>query len=63
MVKTSAEHTLAKAPEATLTFWLFKIVAIILGETDGDVISMLMNLGYLVGTGIFAAVFLVSVAV
>ncbi|MBX4298726.1 hypothetical protein K4H04_23495, partial [Mycobacterium tuberculosis] len=33
-----------------------------LGETGGDAVSMSMNLGYLVGTGIFAAVFLVSVA-
>ncbi|EFP65275.1 putative membrane-anchored protein [Ralstonia sp. GP73] len=62
MMKTSTEHALAKVPEVTLAFWLLKIAATTLGETGGDAVSMSMNLGYLVGTGIFAAVFLVSVA-
>lgn len=61
-MKTSTEHALAKVPEVTLAFWLLKIAATRLGETGGDAVSMSMNLGYLVGTGIFAAVFLVSVA-
>ena len=61
-MKTSTEHALAKVPEVTLAFWLLKIAATTLGETGGDAVSMSMNLGYLVGTGIFAAVFLVSVA-
>lgn len=61
-MKTSTEHALAKVPEVTLAFWLLKIAATTLGETCGDAVSMSMNLGYLVGTGIFAAVFLVSVA-
>ncbi|MFO1519437.1 MAG: hypothetical protein U1F57_07250, partial [bacterium] len=34
-----------------------------LGETGGDAVSMSMNLGYLVGTGIFAAIFFVMVAI
>lgn len=60
-MKTSTEQALAKVPEVTLGFWLIKIAATTLGETGGDAVSMSMNLGYLVGTGIFAAIFLVSV--
>ena len=60
-MKTSPEHALAKVPEVTLGFWLIKIAATTLGETGGDAVSMSMNLGYLVGTLIFAAVFLVAV--
>ena len=57
----SAEHTLSKVPEVTLIFWIIKIAATTLGETGGDAVSMSMNLGYLVGTAIFAAVFIVAV--
>ncbi|MES2361205.1 MAG: hypothetical protein V4646_05340 [Pseudomonadota bacterium] len=60
-MKTSTEHALAKVPEVTLGFWLIKIAATTLGETGGDAVSMSMNLGYLIATGIFAAIFLVSV--
>lgn len=42
-------------------FWIIKIAATTLGETGGDAVSMSMNLGYLIGTVIFAAVFLVAV--
>jgi uncharacterized membrane-anchored protein len=48
---------LAKVPEVTLVFWLAKIAATTLGETAGDAVSMSMNLGYLVGTLIFASLF------
>lgn len=57
----SANHALSKVPEVSLIFWLMKIAATTLGETGGDAVSMSMNLGYLVGTIIFAAVFLVAV--
>ncbi|HVM32659.1 MAG TPA: hypothetical protein VMU88_05960 [bacterium] len=40
-----------------------KIAATTLGETGGDSVSMSLNLGYLVGTAIFAVLFLVAVAV
>lgn len=53
---------LSKVPALTLSFWLIKIAATTLGETGGDAVSMSLNLGYLVGTGIFATVFLVAVA-
>ena len=60
-MKTSSEQTLAKVPEITLGFWLIKIAATTLGETGGDAVSMSMNLGYLIGTGIFAVIFLAAV--
>jgi uncharacterized membrane-anchored protein len=56
------DEALSKVPEVTLLFWVIKIAATTLGETGGDSVSMSMNLGYLVGTAIFAAVFLVAVA-
>ncbi len=55
------KQTLSKVPEVTLIFWIIKIAATTLGETGGDAVSMSMNLGYLVSTGIFAAVFLLAV--
>ena len=61
MNKTT-EYTLSKVPEVTLIFWIIKIAATTLGETGGDAVSMSMHLGYLVGTAIFAAVFLIAVA-
>lgn len=60
-MKTPTEQALAKVPEVTLGFWLIKIAATTLGETGGDAVSMSMNLGYLVSTGIFAVLFLVAV--
>ena len=45
---------MSKVPEVTLLFWIIKIAATTLGETGGDAVSMSMNLGYLVATGIFA---------
>lgn len=55
------ENSLSKVPAVTLVFWIIKIAATTLGETGGDAVSMSMHLGYLVGTAIFAAVFLVAV--
>lgn len=58
----TSEHTLSKVPEVTLLFWIIKIAATTLGETGGDAVSMSMNLGYLVGTAIFATIFFIAVA-
>jgi uncharacterized membrane-anchored protein len=58
----SVQDAFAKVPQVTLTFWLIKIVATTLGETGGDWVTMSLNLGYLIGTGIFAVVFLGLVA-
>ena len=60
-MNTNAQESLSKVPEVTLIFWIVKIAATTLGETGGDAVSMSMNLGYLVGTGIFAAIFAVMV--
>ncbi|QDX21119.1 hypothetical protein FP568_07580 [Pandoraea pnomenusa] len=60
-MKESNQHALSKVPEVTLVFWVIKIAATTLGETGGDAVSMSMNLGYLVGTAIFAVIFAVAV--
>ncbi|MGK5081534.1 COG4705 family protein [Janthinobacterium sp. HLX7-2] len=57
----STEKALGKVPEVTLAFWVIKIAATTLGETGGDAVSMSMNLGYLIGTVIFFAIFLAAV--
>ncbi|WP_407148326.1 hypothetical protein [Bradyrhizobium sp. ORS 86] len=59
----------SKVPEVTLGFWLIKILATTLGETGGDAVTMSWlhadkypgNGGYLIGTGIFLAVFVAAV--
>src|ERR1017187_1988034 len=56
------EEMLTKVPEVTLVFWIIKMAATTLGETGGDAVSMSMNLGYLVATGIFAVIFIAAVA-
>ncbi len=42
---------------------VIKILATTLGETGGDAVSMSMDLGYLVSTGIFAVLFIIAVIV
>lgn len=56
------QKALSKVPEVTLLFWLIKIAATTLGETAGDALSMSLNLGYIVSTGIFAIIFAIAVA-
>ncbi len=60
-MNSESKQILSKVPEVTLVFWVIKILATTLGETGGDAVSMSMHLGYLVGTGIFAVVFLGAV--
>lgn len=55
------EATASKVPELILTFWIIKIAATTLGETLGDTVTMSMNLGYLIGTAIFATALLLLV--
>jgi len=62
-MNTEKQEMLSKVPAVTLVFWIIKILATTLGETGGDAVSMSMNLGYLVGTGIFALIFMVAVVV
>ena len=56
------EKAASKVPAVTLGFWVIKIAATTLGETGGDAVTMSMNLGYLVGTLIFASVLIVAVS-
>src|ERR1039458_8949088 len=58
----SSENLFSKVPAITLVFWIVKILCTTLGETGGDAVTMSMNLGYLVGTAIFAALFFIAVA-
>jgi len=63
MTKTAtARDALSKVPAVTLTFWIIKIAATTLGETGGDTVTMTMNLGYLIGTAIFATLLVILVA-
>ena len=60
-MNSSTQKALSKVPEVTWIFWIIKIAATTLGETGGDAVSMSMNLGYLMGTAIFAVIFLIAV--
>ncbi|MGF6696541.1 putative membrane-anchored protein [Paraburkholderia sp. MM5496-R1] len=55
-------HALSKVPQITLGFWIIKIAATTLGETGGDWVTMSLKLGYLIGTAIFAVIFIGLVA-
>ena len=59
----STIQKLSKVPEVTLGFWIIKIAATTLGETGGDAVTMTLGLGYLIGSAIFAAVFVVAVGI
>jgi uncharacterized membrane-anchored protein len=61
----------AKVPEVTLVFWIIKILCTTIGETGGDAFTMSFlgettgdanPNGYLIGTGVFALIFLIAVA-
>src|ERR1700761_3983664 len=54
--------SLSKVPAVTLGFWIIKILATTLGETGGDALSMTLNLGYAVSSGIFFVLFAGAVA-
>ena len=66
-----AKAALSKVPEVTLGFWIIKILATTIGETGGDAGTMSLfhadkdahNGGYLIGTGLFMAVFVACVIV
>jgi len=62
----------AKVPQVTLLFWIIKIFATTLGETGGDAVTMswlgettqeATGRGYLIGTAIFGAIFVVAVLI
>jgi uncharacterized membrane-anchored protein len=62
MTSNELREAASKVPAVTFTFWIIKILATTLGEVGGDAVTMSMNLGYLVGTAIFATVFAIFVA-
>jgi uncharacterized membrane-anchored protein len=61
-MNNDTRQVLSKVPELILIFWIIKILATTLGETAGDALSMSMNLGYLLSTFIFGAIFLFAVS-
>jgi uncharacterized membrane-anchored protein len=61
IVEANTQEGLSKVPEVALIFWIVKIAATTLGETGGDAVTMSMHLGYLIGTAIFATIFVVAV--
>jgi len=68
---TGVKVALSKVPEVTLGFWIIKILATTLGETGGDAVTMSLlhadkdahNGGYLIGAGVFMALFVAAVIV
>jgi uncharacterized membrane-anchored protein len=60
-VRYASGQAPAKVAAVTVGFWIAKVAATTLGETGGDWVTMSLDLGYLIGTGIFAAVFVVLV--
>jgi len=73
--ETTLTEVLSKVPAITLGFWIIKILATTLGEIGGDAVTMswlgettpnasasAWHPGYLIGTGIFAVIFAIAVA-
>src|SRR6202022_2768203 len=61
-MKSDARRILGKAiskvPQVTLGFWIIKVAATTLGETGGDWVTMSLKVGYLIGSAIFAVIFI-----
>lgn len=51
-----------KVATVTLAFWAMKVCATTVGETGGDLLSMTLNVGYLVSSLILVGLFLVTLA-
>ena len=58
---SSTPYEPSKVAAVTFGFWVVKALATTLGETGGDWVSMSLNLGYLVGSAIFAMAFVALV--
>lgn len=59
-MRSRTDDFVSKVPQATLAFWVIKILATTLGETGGDALSMQLHLGYAVASLIFLAFFAVT---
>lgn len=60
VVESQIPVPMNKLPQITLAFWIMKICATTLGETAGDLLSMTLNVGYLVSTIILLSFFAVT---
>lgn len=67
---TDTQKWIAKVPEVTLIFWIIKILCTTIGETGGDAFTMSYlgettaeanPNGYLIGTAVFAVIFIIAV--
>jgi len=58
--KDGVATTAGKVATVTFAFWIMKICATTLGETGGDMLSMTMNVGYLVSSLILISLFLIA---
>lgn len=63
---------IGKVPEVTLVFWIIKVLCTTIGETGGDTLTMSFlgettgaanPNGYLIGTVVFAVIFIIAVAI
>ena len=61
-IEKARTFAFSKVPEATLAFWIVKILATTVGETGGDALSMTLDLGYAVSSLIFLSFFCVTMA-
>jgi uncharacterized membrane-anchored protein len=61
-LRTPTGPSASKVPEVAIGFWIVKVAATTLGETGGDWVSMSLQLGYLVGSAIFAVIFIALVS-
>lgn len=71
-MEQNRSDAVAKVPQVILMFWIIKILATTLGETGGDAVTMSWlgettdeskGTGYLIGTAIFAVIFIAAVIV
>lgn len=54
---------MSKLPQITFAFWVMKICATTLGETAGDLLSMTLNIGYVVSSAILLSFFFATLFV
>lgn len=59
--ETTMDHH-SKVPEATLGFWILKIVATTLGEVGGNALSMTLKLGYFWSSIVFGIPLVIAIA-
>jgi uncharacterized membrane-anchored protein len=60
-VQGEAMYVLRKLPQVTVVFWVLKTIAVTLGETAGDLLSITFKLGYITTAFIFLTYFLIVV--